>query len=597
MLTTILATVFIVFSDLQVNIIDYGAKADEITDCTPAFNKAYAALKVQLLANENSDRRLEGTIRVPSAPKSYLIGSPIIIQDNYIKIKGDGYGSRLYNTGFGPTFIFGIRTQEKTATRQVVLDPRYTPPRAGKLTIGGNGRRLCGDSSIVFHGSPFDLGPIGADKGYTRWKGVKVLVIDLAIENNETEWRQHGILSLGGYNSPTIFSLGRGGVRNQYDFKFTDEAGIVSQGSFIGVEGLNKISLQLDLETKSFKSWVNGRETPFNINYNGTSGLGYNSFDPFLIGCDPNTADGRVPVGSSRRKMPDFTLWGLSISDKLKYSNDPIQTQLNGSIISDSYQYGLNADCIGMLYGDDKVASSRLVSGFSGKKYRIIYGYALQTDQLSLLGGQKGNTLEDLQLATLVPVTPVVHTLGVLDFTCNRVLFKGGTQNLSAIPSTASYYTRLNSCDFDAVDYSIVGSWSIIRAKDTRFRQVGRGALLTQASDVRFDGGFVAFTSPYTDTIASMFGGLYGGKYRFSDFDIDMEGPVCNIAPFYVEQSPNLNTLFDLTRLYLGTGAKDRPIVVSKKAIGGNAWPYKINLEDIDTIAGTPSTSIQERLP
>lgn len=588
-----------VCSDLSVKITDFGAIADEKTDCTPAFYKAYANLKNQLL-NNNNDRQLEGIILVPAGKLSYLINTPIMIQDPYIKVKGEGYGSRLLNVGFGPTFIFGLRTVEQTTSRQASLDPRYNPSRVGKLSIGGNGRRLCGDSSLSFHGSPFDLGPQNADGSFTRWLNNSILTIDLAIENNETSWRQHGIICLGGISSPVVFSLGRGGNQNQYDFAFTDSLGLIGRGTFLGVQGLNKISLQLNLDQDTLRVWVNGSRVQSVLNYSNTTqnvGLCKNSFDPFLVGVDVNTSDGRVPVGASGRRMPDFTIWGLSICDREKYTQDDIQHRIDNGIVDDSYRYGLDTLGVAQLYGND-IPNSRLVTAFSGKsRSRIFYGYNIQVDQFTLLGGIPGNTLEDIQLVTLVPVAPVVHTIGSIDFTARRVNFRGGSQGLSALPSLASYYTRLESCDFSAVDYSIVGSWSVIRATDTRFRQVGKGAVLTQASDIRFNGGFVAFTSPWTDTIASMFGGSYGGKYRFADLDIDMEGPTCNLAPFYVEQSPNLNTLLSLERIYLGSAANGRPVVISKKAIGGGAWPYKIDLQDIDSINGTPSTPIDTRLP
>lgn len=581
--------------DLQVNITDYGAKGDEKTNSSPAFYKAYAALKNKMLAK---DRDLEGTIFVPSAQLSYIINDPIIIQDNNIKIKGEGKGSRLLNTGFGPSFILGIRSTEKTSTRLAALDPRYTPPK--KLAIGGNARRLCGDSSLAFHGGSFDLGPMNPDGSFSRWEGVKLLTVDLAIEDHEAEWRQHGIFTLGGYNSTLVFSLNKGGVPNQYDFRFTDKSGNLGSFSFIGEPKFNRVSFQLNLETKSLDVWVNRLKQPIKLNYSGSGGLKKNDFDPFLVGCDQNVSDGRVPL-ANLVKMPDITIHALTLGTNYKYADNPVLSKMDGTPADDPYEFGLDNQCVAQLYGADATPSNRLVSAFSGKnRYRIFYGYALQTDQLSLLGGQSGNSFENIQIVHLNPVSPIIHTLGVLDLDIRGVSFKGGSQNLSAIPATASYYTRINSSDFNSTDYSIVGSWSIIRANDVRFRHVGRGAILTQASDIRFNDSFVAFTSPYTDTIASMFGGLYGGKYSFTDLDIDMEGAVCNIAPFYVEQSPTISTLLDLKRIYLGTSARGIPIVVSKKAIGGDAWPYKINLIDVDTIAGQPSVDIQEaatRLP
>lgn len=200
-----------------------------------------------------------------------------------------------------------------------------------------------------------------------------------------------------------------------------------------------------------------------------------------------------------------------------------------------------------------------------------------------------------MQLSVGNPVAPVIQTIGTLKSTYRRLNISGGTHGLSIYPSTASYPTNLEECEVSAVDYNIAASWAVIRAKNIEFFSVGKGAFLAQASDVAVRQAFVAFTSPFTDTLYAGFRGQYGGRHLLQDWVIDMEGESCRLAPFYIEKSDNVRSGLKLDYIYLGSAAKDHPLVISKKSAGQGE--YYIETSHIDETNGKPTEQIQERLP
>lgn len=562
-------------TDLRLNVQDFGAKGDEVTDCTVAFQRAYIAARNLT----DIDRKIQATVYIPSAKKAYLIQRPIVVEDSFVRFQGDGMGSRVLNTGFGPAFLIGLRTAERTSTRVAALDPRYYPSRT-IVGLSGQGVRLNKDSSIGFYGTPFDLGPRKQDGGFTRWQGNKQLTVELIFESKEQTWRQHGILSLGGLNTPPTIYLGKGGVENQFDFAYTDLEGRTVRFDFKGIPGINRFVIQLNLEGGTGTIFHNDEKKEIVIPQ--SAGLAGNDRSTFLIGADGNTSDGRISLASPGRTMPDFVLYGLKISDRIRYPSHSIPSYADIG--------GFDGSCVAQLYGS---TTGRLVSAFSGtNQYRIFYGYHVQVDQMSLLGGQQGNTLEDFQVVNANSTSATIQTFGLLDFKMRGMWISGGSQGLSTFPATATYFINLEDCDIQAPDYSIVTSWAIVRARDIRFRNVGRGAISAEASDFRLNQSVVTFTSPYTDTIYSGLGGLYGGRHRITDLLIDMEGPSCRLAPFYIEQSPGIRSSLYLEDIYLGTAAVGKPLVIKKTIPGPD--PLVIGIEDVD---GQYQSMVQERLP
>lgn len=103
-------------SPLSVSVTDYGAVADGATDCSSAFESAYAALITKLNSKaSNTYVGLRGYLRWPAATLPYLISRPMKVEDPYVYIVGDGPGSRIQSTNGNSSVIFGLRTTESYA--------------------------------------------------------------------------------------------------------------------------------------------------------------------------------------------------------------------------------------------------------------------------------------------------------------------------------------------------------------------------------------------------------------------------------------------------------------------------------------------------
>lgn len=566
-------TAALICQQVSISVLDHGAKPDGSTDSTVAIKRALNEVRLR----SNPSQKISSTLYFPGSSQSYVTTEPIVIQDPYIRIKGDTGSTRILNKGFGPTFIVGLRSSENTGKRVATLDPRYCPnPPVGYERLG-KGRRLLGDSSIGFWGSSYDLGRI-VNGGYTRWQGTTRLTFELGLDFNQQPHRQFGIFSVGGIYTPKVFYLGTSGQRGLLDFHYTTKEGEVARSFAVDPAGFNLISIKLDLFAGTCDFWVNGTSTRVSVPICET-GLIRNDYDPFLVGCDFNTSDGRQPFQAPGRQMPDFTIYGMRITDKI--------------VPGDPYSQSLTSDCIAQLYDEVK---DRLVVCFSGvNQFRKFYGYHVQVDQSSLLGGMINNVFEDLNLVVGNPVCPVIQTVGTLQTTYRRVKVSGGSHGISIYPSLASYNNNLEDCQVQAIDYGIAASWAVVRARNIEFQHVGFGAVLSQASDVVLKQAFVAFTSPHTELIYAGFGGQYGGRHWLEDVIIDMEGAVCKLSPFYIEKSANLTSGIRLDHIYLGSSAKDRPVVVSKRS--DTLGDYYVELNHIDSAGGKPSMQIEERLP
>jgi hypothetical protein len=103
-------------SPLCVSVTDHGAVADGVTDCSNAFEAAYAALIAKLNSRGNNNfAGLRGYLRWPGATLPYLISRPMKIEDPFVYVVGDGPGSRIQSTNGNSSVIFGLRTTESYA--------------------------------------------------------------------------------------------------------------------------------------------------------------------------------------------------------------------------------------------------------------------------------------------------------------------------------------------------------------------------------------------------------------------------------------------------------------------------------------------------
>lgn len=582
-------------SGMQVNITDYGAIADNATDCSPAFNIAIQALRDLNNGPLNPDS--EYRIRVPGAPRQYLTKTPVSISDPGIRIVGDGRDSKIQNNGSGPVFIFGVRDIEYLNGSLLMLADVNYPPRSAVMdgSLTGNGRRTNGDSICGFSGCPFDLGP-----GNGRYEGVSTFTVDLAFVNNGgfPGGKVEGILWLG-----DTLRVQVGGGKGQIDLIIKDSVGKIGNATVYipaaELGGLQRLSWQI--EGKKITAWVNKRQAAVTMSGDawgsgGSGKLGRNRYSMLILGGDSTVTDGRFATQSTV-KTPDLTFYGLNFSAYKKYKvkavNDSIESNEGGLIVNDSYMFGVgdNYKCLATLWGQD-IVGDRKIGMFSGTEgFRLSYGHQIQTRQSTTLGGMQGNGLENIDLSVVVPCTPVVQTFGVLHFTARNVGFRGGSQGFSTIPASASYIIQLNDCTFDNRDSNIYGSWSDIRVNSARFSNMPTTAINTWGSSVRVNGAFCSFPTPNARNFAVVYGDLYGGYHSYKNVQIDFEAERFKDCGIYISQFPNLTTTLQVRDVYTGTSVGGIPFV--KADSSGNAAPFKVTVRDIDTIAGKPSMLMQ----
>lgn len=601
MLTILLSTLLL---GQTVRITDFGAVADNQTDCSPAFYKAYEALKSQL----NPAEGFGGTIVIPAASKFYLTKTPIVIEHSFIKVQGEGRDvSKVWNVGEGPVFIFGLRQSEEVRAGTIGISEEHRPLRRLDASLGGRAVRLRGNTTIGYTGTPADLGPqLPGGSGTTRFDGTEVMVVEMAISrHDDPSWSggtNEGIISLGGYGVQPTFTVNVGGGRRQLDFIFTDNLG--RSGSLAAffdepVPDPLRLTLQIDLRNKTGSVWAN--KVQVRAVRSGTawnppeSTFKPNEYSAFIVGANSNSTDGRVPAGG---KTPDITFHGLSASTYKKYIDGTVgslQQSVSGTPVNDAFMYSIGdgGKCLFALWDQDtQPRLSRLVKTFTGSNgFRIFYGYQLHNNQGSLVGWPQGNSVDNVELRVVRDASPVLQTVGVLNFTLKNARIRGGSQGFSTVHSTASYPTRIEATEFACSDANIFAAWSVVRARDLQFQTLPRYGVLSWASDIRVSDVFCAFGTSTSTTFASAYAGLYGGHHSYKGIDIDFEGETLKSAGFYIEQFPNLHTSLNVEDVYFGSSVNGKPAVLAKTV--NKSWPFGIFLNRLDTLNGKPSRVYQ----
>lgn len=601
--------------DLQVNVLDHGAKPDGRTDNRVAF--ALAIGEASNLAKSHPNAR--AIVRVPGGRAPYLVSRPIELDSPNVWIVGDGPQTCIINDQCGPAIVVGVRESEPGPSgaepSTVRLPAESRPSRVGVLdgSIDGKGVRLLGESTVVFHGGPFDLGPV-AKQGFSNWS-VPTLVVDLAIERNADsgrwpEGKVEGVSMLGGYGSKPTFRIQKGGGRETIELLISDSGGNDGTVSVaVGSKPIKRISIQVELATKKAYAWVDRVRVAATASGPafqalGTGRLMPNVKDAFILGVTPQTADGRPPVASRNAEIPDWTYWGFSVSAYPKYRPDPIgsvQTSATGKVVNDAFAYGLGdgGKCVAALYGKESaVTNSRYVDAFSGTNgFRVFYGYQIQRSQYLISGGQAGNGIKGLQLvAPSKLMAPTVQLFSLLSFTAEDCLIRGGTQAVGLVPCLATYPIRIRNCRLEGMDSCISTSWSLLDVIDCDFDRVGRTAVNAWASDLNMVRSKMWFISPHTEHIVASRGGYYGGHTTIRDLVADFEEYPVLVSPFLVSQEQNLMTTFVVQDAYLAMGSKGKPLVKATYA-KGLSRPFSVELSRIDTAGHDPSTVLESNQP
>lgn len=573
------------------NVLDYGAKPEYGYDSSPGIQRAVDVLSERIATAKAADPsfRTKAVVIIPARQTSYYLKSPIWVDSPFIHIKGEGQGTRLAtfpNTAH-PHFIFGLRRKAtiRVDDQDIVLkaDAKYRPDLFNKLdssvapTAGTRwGFRTHGETFIQAQACPLSAGPRSKRMDFTtdEWAETTQLTIELAVEGPNGGPMIAGTpicgtgLVTNGEAYPFVIYMEED---NRYRVVFATQTKAFgprelrifafSSGNATGVQ---RISIQIDLETHSVTAYVNATQVQTFDSLGrewGTSELRFNEnhFFPFLIG-DAGGARPQFGVINGY----DFSLYGLLLSRSIRYENHGIgepQLRTDGSHgIGDYYRYFTplleDAGTIGYFgFQEDPVKESRVLTIVGGpasneRHCAAFLFHALQTT----LGGIIDCGISDLHLVGGHIYGQNIAVGQVLDFSAIGVRSTDGYHGIGSLNNGANYNIRVEQCVLDGSDSGYYGLDQNVWIRDVTFAGAGRSTLRFAGCSVNATNIFVAFASFNSQSTVKMHSCDYGGNYAFQNVIVDYEGGEYAHTAFYCEShqftaGPSLR----LHDIYLGT--------------------------------------------
>jgi hypothetical protein len=588
---------------------------DFTPDGTKRWDNAFRTAKQIAihLQRQNPDVGAGFEIYFPSDVSAYQFDEPLSLDQPNMGLAGDGALLSRIKVAKNPAVIVGLRDSEVGHGGTTVrLTHEHRPPRNDVLdgSHGGDGVATRGDATITFHATPGALGRKHPDGNWLdNWTTIETLTIDLAIQGCPGFWADaetKPILTIGSTNSTLILVISKGGVPGQLDLFMTDSHGNPGRCS-IQVDpgdGLKRIGWTIDLraESRGVTAWLDRRQIRAGFSGeafgpNGSGKWAQNHYSILQIGAGPLTTSDVIIMQRADAPIPDFTVYGLSLSSAAKYQVGAIgsrQQRADGQpFMNDGYAFGpgdyTDRRQFFTLQGSDPDRNSpgRLVAGWSNELFRQFYGYFVQKTCSVVQGGQRRNWIEGLGIeGNWLTTGPVVALFPVLDFSIRRSNLRMGTQLLSQVPSVASYQIHVEDVDFEeASDSPIAGFQSVIFASNVRFHQTGRICILAVGCKVTADGVNAYMASPNFERAYAAHGYNYGGSHRLTDWMIDAEGSVTDKEPFLFEQNDYLLTTATVEDIYLGTCANGKAIF---RLVGSEIGklPAVIEAKRIDAVNG-----------
>ena len=592
-------TTFVTPDALTVNVTDFGAVADFGQNGVGADNYAaiMAAQEYIIAQGLNSYvNRRRAWIYFPGARYPYRTSRTIPLLAPWIGIKGDGPGASELVCQEGPVVRVGLReTETGLSNSTVALTAEHRPTRVGVMdgTLTGHGHRTMGNATIIFGCCPLTLGPKANDGfGRTAWGTTSQFTVEVALARPDggvwPSGQTFGIWQFGCYpigtsvgGMPVIFTLKKGTGENQFDLSLTDSGentGNISV-SLPGATGVMRIGFQVDLTAKTAQVFFNGTQRTAGISgaafgVGGTGVLFANEIAPFIIGVDTNTATGTVPVFSQTVSIPDFIVYGLSVSTAKRYYNDGVgqpQRRLDARTVNDDTRFGvsgyLDLSLVFCLVGDDAngltgaaATATREVRAYARDTGSFYQGLFINRDCFILQGGVHGQAIRSMTLTGNVN-SPIVAICATLNFEVRDVSFKTGTVGVYTFPMLANYTNKYKDCFFvNTTEGAFYMFSSLSVLENIAIENAGRCAIRSYMSNVYAKLVEVAHYSTNTDRLIATHGGYYGGTHKYDQVFADFEGGICKRSPFYFEQYPNLETEVTVDTVYLGTAAQNLPL-------------------------------------
>ena len=356
----------------QVNVQDYGAVPDSVTDCAEAFQKAVDALDAHPFLGG-------GTVLVPAAPNirnddgsetvgTYLLSRSVIVDKNRVRIVGeDPLRSVVETTSYAPAFTFGLW---RGTTRQTIspdhwvdlhdiLDDSAVPATGQRwgyrTTVAAEGDRAAERYTVTFPVSPLAYGPPDG----TYWGSVRQFTLDFVVKNNAGPWKENqqlfGLVDDNGDGAPWYAQ-----VRPDYR-----SGSLVVAFCFRTTDGLRReirvpiadpttpvlrCSLQFDLDSGAVAAWIDNVRVAVDltlINDGWPSAAGgptptfvANWYSPFNLGSLTPSSVGMVPAGGLQYdNAVDLTFAALRLSNVLRYADSGVgsaQRTTAGAVVTDA---------------------------------------------------------------------------------------------------------------------------------------------------------------------------------------------------------------------------------------------------------------------
>lgn len=584
---------------LTFDIRDYGGRADNgTTDNSVAVAAAITAMR--LIRDEATQAR--AYIFFPSAPGIYGINNPIILEDPYVWLIGEGPGTRLQQLGAGSAIVVGIRTTEPISGGTLALDSTYKPDLFGKLDTScvgsagvAYGWRTNKNSSILFAASPFSHGPKdAANYGLAAWSNVNKLTIEWNAEylGGGTKFPGGfvgGIYMIGGLGSKTVHAVRSGGSAGEWDLEITDAAGLVGTATMTDsvTTGPQRGAFFIDLTNRTCVGYLNGKQVAVTTSGALWSGSGSTTFwrnerDACLIGVTTQVADGRAPVSvfGGQTEM-DVGIYGFQFF----IGNNPYttpgtggtQARTDAGTVNDNFRYGVtnttakpSTGIVANLYWPSNPQNnSRLVPSYCGATAALTHGYFIQMAMYSQKGGLEGCGLKDMRITGRGgQVAPTVAIGPILDFRVEGCTIDGGTQALGTLHMLANYPQDVRDCSLTGTDCGWFGAWTELKGNGIKFLNSGRAPIIAWASNASVEDVNVAHANDNCQAIVMSLGGLYGGDHSYRHWTVDFEGQHCSVAPFVFDQF-SVQHHYIVDDVYLGSAGDTVPVFLLRTLAGG----------------------------
>lgn len=603
-------------SVVSINVVEeFGAAGDNVTDNSPAIELALAELKRRL--DTQPARKVKGELFFPASILPYRVSRPIILDRPHIGIVGENRSVTIDNNiSFnGPTVLMGIRMSERNSQGNTVqASSLYRPDLFGDIdtslaTASGQrwGFRTNNNATLVFDGSPADLGPTNGSN-YRSWTHVNSgFVLDIAIKHSGGTpfyaGTTAGIVNVGN-GTDTVFSLNRGGTTNQFDWLMYFTDGTYIQSSInpgATASGVFKLAFQVDVINRQIQAYYNGVQIAISSGGTFFAGSGAttlieNKYYSMLVGVNTNFVDTYGTLLSSYNQAGiDFTLCGLALTNGLVYKNNGVgnaQQRLDNGTLNDSYRY---------FWGDfsttrkwfyltlqDNPSSPytlRFMSAYHNGFTGISKGYLLENSQYTLLGGLQGNYISTITING-TPLAPAVTVGMVLDPYFEHVTFGNSLIGCNVLNLGANYTLRFNDCVFNGYQHSLKLSTSVAEIDNAQFATVTKSAIKTVGSNINLKKAFVAFGSEVTNHFYEAYGQTYGGFNMLQDIIIDFEGTNYKRSVFYIEQYPTYiapETYYSIKNVYCGTVGTGHVINAVQKYNYDNVNYMILDIDNIET--------------